>query len=1075
MTINGIEIKVLAGSSTNIISFVDFKKIQPPPQLKSTSCKIFSYASPKLLVILGYFDAVIQAPNGSYCTSKINVIKGNTTPLLGLPTCQQLEILKTSEPVNHITSNPEQLFTQYPEVFEDRIGKMKDVKIKLHIDESIRPVAQPHRRIPFLMRKKVEKELERLQNLDIIRKAEGPTPWISPVVIVPKGNDEIRICIDNRCANQAIQRERHVTPTLDDLINDLNGAMIFSKIDLKNGYHQLELDEESKYITTFSTHIGIFQYNRLHFGINSASEIFQHQIANLIQGIQAKNYSDDIIVYGKSETGNIEEARRNHDENLSKLLQRLKENNVTANAAKCSFHKTNLKFHGYIFSQDGISADPEKLQALKDAKPPLNPKEVRSFLGMANYIARFIPDFATISEPLRLLTHKNSTWKWDEAEKKSFCKIKTSLTNNVSYFDPNLETELVVDASPVGLGCLLTQKEANNKVRVIAYASRALTPVEQRYSQIEREALAIIWATEHFHLYLFGTDFCIITDHNPLETIFTRTKSSPSARIERWLLRMQPYSFRVKYRPGENNPSDYLSRHPMESTQISSRQQKVAEDYIQQISLDSVPKSLTLSDIKTETMKDPTLLLAISCMQHDKWYNLQETSQIHFDKDMFQSLEKVKSSLSTDGNILLRNNQLVIPKSLQDKCIDLAHEGHLGIVKTNQLLRQKIWFPGIDAKVEAKVRNCISCQSCTDTHTQEPLRMSDCPDAPWIDVSIDFFGPTRQGDYLLVIVDDFSRFPIVEFVSSTSAKSTIPTLDKVFSEYGIPKTVRSDNSPPFNSHDFHAFATNLGFKHRKITPLWPRANGICEQFMKNIGKVLKTSHVENKNFKQELYSFLRNYRQTPHSTTGIPPSLLMFSRQTESKLPSCIPTPLPHQQSLYNETKLNDYTKKQKMKENADNNNSKPSTINIGDTVLVKQFKVHKQTPPFDPQPLIVTNKKESMITASRGNMDRTRNSSFFKKISPQIPLVPDLTEDDDIVLQPSDSETPAVRDKSTESNSFGPSTELQVELPCSPPKQAERPAPPAEPHCHTRVPHTRTPYITKSGRVVRKPNKYTE
>ncbi|GFN78652.1 Gag-Pol protein [Plakobranchus ocellatus] len=179
---------------------------------------------------------------------------------------------------------------------------------------------------------------------------------------------------------------------------------------------------------------------------------------------------------------------------------------------------------------------------------------------MVNYIARFIPDFTTISEPLGLLSHKNSTWKWGEAEKRSFNKIKTSLTNNVSYFNPNLQTELVVDANPVGLGCLLTQKDSDKKVRVIACASRALTPVKQRYSQIEREVLAIIWATEHFNLYMFGTDFCIITDHKPLETIFTRTKSSPSARIERWLLRMQPYSFTVKYRPGENNPSDYLSR-----------------------------------------------------------------------------------------------------------------------------------------------------------------------------------------------------------------------------------------------------------------------------------------------------------------------------------------------------------------------------------------------------------------------------------------------------------------------------------------------------------------------------------
>ena len=194
---------------------------------------------------------------------------------------------------------------------------------------------------------------------------------------------------------------------------------------------------------------------------------------------------------------------------------------------------------------------------------------------------------------------------------------------------------------------------------------------------------------------------------------------------------------------------------------------------------------------------------------------------MQFDRDTLQSLEKVKSSLSTDksGSILIKNNQLVIPRSLQHKCIDLAHEGLLGIMKTTQLIRQKIWFPGVDAMVEDKIKNCISCQSCTQTNTQEPLKMSPCPDSPRLEVSVDFYGPTQKGDYLLVIVDDSSQFPIVEFTSSTSAKSTIPILDKVFSEYGIPATLRSDNGPPFNSHEFSAFAKNLGFTHRKITPL----------------------------------------------------------------------------------------------------------------------------------------------------------------------------------------------------------------------------------------------------------------
>ena len=234
--INSTAISVLAdsGASTNIISQEDFSKIDPTPKLRQATCKIFSYASSKPLETVGVFDAVIQAPNGLSCKSKVNVIKQTRTPILGWPVCQNLEILKPTQHVNHLNwRTSSSVVKQYPEVFSNKIRKLKDVEISLHIDKTVRPVAQPHRRIPFQLRGKVEKELERLQDLGIIRKAEGPTPWISPIVVIPKGNYEIRICIDNRCANKAIQRERHITPTLDDLVNDLNGAMMFSKIDLK--------------------------------------------------------------------------------------------------------------------------------------------------------------------------------------------------------------------------------------------------------------------------------------------------------------------------------------------------------------------------------------------------------------------------------------------------------------------------------------------------------------------------------------------------------------------------------------------------------------------------------------------------------------------------------------------------------------------------------------------------------------------------------------------------------------------------------------------------------------------------
>ena len=241
---------------------------------------------------------------------------------------------------------------------------------------------------------------------------------------------------------------------------------------------------------------------------------------------------------------------------------------------------------------------------------------------MTTYCSRFIPDYATISEPLRQLTKKDSAWLWGPQQQSAMEKLKSQLMKNttMAYFDPSKKSTILVNASPVGLGAILSQSSQNNEGNdsIIAYASRALTPVEQRYSQTEREALAILWACEHFHLYLYGSHFTVITDHKPLELLFNNPKATPPARLERWQLRLQPYSYIIKYKAGKDNPADYMSRHPIVGS-TPHRSSRMAEEYVNFIVDNAVPKAMTLKEVQTETKKDSALCKVMQFLCAGHW------------------------------------------------------------------------------------------------------------------------------------------------------------------------------------------------------------------------------------------------------------------------------------------------------------------------------------------------------------------------------------------------------------------------------------------------------------------------
>ena len=281
--------------------------------------------------------------------------------------------------------------------------------------------------------------------------------------------------------------------------------------------------------------------------------------------------------------------------------------------------------------------------------------------------------------------------------------------------------------------------------------------MEKRYSQTEREALAVVWACEHFNIYISRAPFHVITDHQPLLGIWN--KPNLPLHLARWCLRLQPYALSLLYRPGKSNPADYMSRHPMNTTKQSSREQKIADECVNVIANTSTPVAVTLTELKEATLKDRTLQTVSDIVESVRWHetkNYQGQPGVNY--NVLQSYRNIRDELTVNDerNLILRNTQLAIPESIQSRIIQLAHEGHQGICRTKALIRSKVWFPGIDSAVEKAVNCCIPCQANTNRARAEPLNMSKLPPGPWLDLSVDFCGPMPTGEYLLVITDEYS-------------------------------------------------------------------------------------------------------------------------------------------------------------------------------------------------------------------------------------------------------------------------------------------------------------------------------
>ena len=455
------------------------KKKSVQCESKKSSKKLFAYGQKDPIEVIGTFvSEIVCKISGNSCVDEFTVVKGPARSLLGKNTAEKLGALRVGPDVCSLTveGSHADIREKYREVFTG-IGKLKDFQLKLHIKDDITPVAQPVRILPFGLRVKVDEKLDELLAKDIIEEvSHNPTEWVSPLVVVAKTDGDVRICVDMRRANSAIERERHPIPTIEEVLYDLNGSTVFSKLDLKWGFHQVELDKRPRQITTFVTHRGLYRYKRLMIGVTSAPEKYQKIVADVLHGCEGvANLADDL---------------KEHDRNLHAVLTRLKEKGLTLNGDKCQFRLPKLTFFGHDLSRQGVRPSEEKVAAILNANPLQDASQVRSFVQLVQYSAKFLPSFPQEAEPLRSLLRKNEPFIWGEAQERSFQKLKqlAAQATTLAYFRGDCNTRIVADAGPQSLGSVLTQLQ-DGEWRVISYASRNLTEVERRCSQTENKAL----------------------------------------------------------------------------------------------------------------------------------------------------------------------------------------------------------------------------------------------------------------------------------------------------------------------------------------------------------------------------------------------------------------------------------------------------------------------------------------------------------------------------------------------------------------------------------------------------------
>ena len=527
------------------------------------------------------------------------------------------------------------------------------------------------RPVPYALRDKVAQQLEKLVKSGVL-KPVNRSDWAAPIVVAPKSDGNIRICGDYKVTvNKCVIEETYPLPTPEDLFSTLSGGAIFTKLDLSSAYQQLQLSEESKELLTINTHKGLYQYQRLPFGVSTAPSIFQAVMDQILKGISGVVcYLDDILISNKDMSSHLNTVKQ--------VLERLKEHGVLVKRSKCEFGMSEVEYLGHKVSKEGLKCTDEKVKAVQNAPKPQSVSELRTYLGMVTYYQKFIPNLADKFAPLYNLLKSETDWKWTEECDQAMSDIRKCLTNDnvLVHYDGKLPITLATDASPYGVGAVISHI-VNGQERPIAFASKTLSPAENNYPQIEREALGIIYGVKKFHKYLYGRRFTLITDNQPLTTILAPDKGVPALtalRLQRWSLLLSAYKYDIMYRSSTDNANaDTLSRFPVKDNE----ELGLSINHFSMV--DELP--ITARDIAEETRKDPVLAKVYL-------YAMNGWPASCPDLDTLNEYFKRRHEISAERGCVLWGLRVIIPKRYQRTLVQELHNDHLGMVRMKGVARE---------------------------------------------------------------------------------------------------------------------------------------------------------------------------------------------------------------------------------------------------------------------------------------------------------------------------------------------------------------------------------------------------
>ncbi|CAI5681987.1 unnamed protein product [Oreochromis niloticus] len=863
-----VTFKLDTGADANVLPRSVYNKLPGMPRLQPTKTALIAFGGARIRA-----DGVVSLE----CEARKHkavfdflVSDQADKPILGGQACEELHLVKRVETLaipSTITklakppSTKEELVEMYADVFTG-LGEFPGVH-HIHTDSNATPVIHACRNVPLSIMDPLKKTLQDLQNRDVITPVNEPTDWVNSLVATQKKNGTLRVCLDPCDLNQAVKRQHYSIPTHEDVRSKLAGKSIFTILDEKDGYWQIKLDEPSSKLCTFNTPWGRYRFLRLPFGIKSASEVFQQKNCETFGSIPGVFIiADDMIIAATSE--------HEHDEILQKVMQKARAANVKFNKDKIQFKVDTVKYMGHIITAAGQKADVSKIKAIVDMPTPEDKQSLQRLLGMTKFLAQYIQNEASLTAPLRQLLKKDTAWQWQPHHTAALQMLKATLTQApvLRFYDHKKPLTLQADSSKDGLGACLLQEG-----QPVCYASRALTDTEKRYAQIEKELLAIVFATKRFHQYVYGRPVTVQSDHKPLEAIMRKPLCKAPARLQGMLLQLQRYDLTVTYTPGKDMfIADALSRATTTSDSENVSENTNEERVVYALEATAALSEKTLSGLRTAVAAD-SVLQAVRERHLNGWPARRKS----LDRTL-HSYWPMRNNISIHNDIIMIGDKIVIPQSFRQVILEKLHFAHQGVQRTKARARRVLYWPGMSHDIETMLEKCQQCQQMQPKNQAEPLIPHQIPELPWMKIGADIF--ELNGQPYLLLVDYLSKYPEVLNLPDKTAHSVIQKMKSVFARHGIPKEIVSDHVP-FTSYEMRSFAASWEIKLTFSSPGFPSSNGMAERAIKTVKHALKKAARTG----TDPHLVLLSLRNTPVTGLSVSPAQMLMGRVLRSTLP----------------------------------------------------------------------------------------------------------------------------------------------------------------------------------------------